>query len=62
MNTHNIHFHGEISKKTKLMMKKKSSGAVFIVCPQSMNTLTLTFIVLWADSADDKLAIFFPRK
>ena len=39
MNTHNIYFHGEISKIPKLIMKKKkSSGAVFITCSQSLNT------------------------
>ena len=62
MNIHNKYFHGEISKIPKLMMKKQSSGTVFIVCSQSLNTLTLTLIMLWADSADDKLVIFFPRK
>ena len=61
MNTHNIYFHGEISKMPKLIIiiKKKSSGTVFIVCSQSLTTLTL---MLWADSSNDKLAIFFPRK
>ena len=40
MNIHNVYFHGKLSKIPKLMMKK-SSGAVFIVCSQSLNTLTL---------------------
>ena len=58
MNTRNIYFHGEMIKILKLMMKKKSSGAGFIVCSRSLNNLTLTLIMLWADSADGKLAIF----
>ena len=46
-------------KITELMTdKKNTSGAKFIVCLQSVNTLLLTLKVLWPGSADGKLMSF----
>ena len=68
MNIHIIYFHGEISKIRKLMMQKKKKKKKKIIwsCVHCLltviNTLTLTLIMLWADSVEDKLAISCPRK